>query len=135
MGTPPEGHAMTPPDVQLGLMLNLEPNWDGYGADRIDPAVVEVAQEFVRLLMALRGSDNLFVSPGRDGGVGIEWTSSARRFDLDLNPDGSMELLTENISTGAFETEVLVPGRFVIPAKLLRSLHLSIPLAGSRLSA
>lgn len=59
---------MIPPDVQLGLMLNLEPNRDGYGADRISPEVVEVAQEFVRLLMAVRDSENLFVSPGPNGG-------------------------------------------------------------------
>lgn len=63
---------MTPPDEQLGLMLALGDNWGGYGAAPPRPDVIEFAQEFVRLLMAIRGRDNLFVSPGRDGGVGIE---------------------------------------------------------------
>lgn len=114
---------MTPPDVQLGLMLNLEPNWDGYGADTISPEVVEVAQEFVRLLIAVRGSDGIFVSPGRDGGVGIEWDDAVTRYDLDVNPDGTMELLREDKKTEAVTVEQYTPGRFAVPPAMFRTIR------------
>ena len=61
---------MATPLEQLDLMRNLQPNWDGYGADPTDPAVIELAKEFVRLLATLRPGDpyrDVFVSPsGRD---------------------------------------------------------------------
>lgn len=107
---------MTPPDVQLGQMLDLPENWDGYGADRILPGVVEAAQEFVRLLIAVRGGDGIHVSPAPDGGVGVEWEDAATRFDLDFNPDGTMELLRVNKTTGQKRSELYTPQQFAAPA-------------------
>ncbi len=109
---------MTPPDVQLGLMLDLPENWDGYGADRIDPAVVEVAQEFVRLLTAIRRSDDLYVAPGRDGGVGVEWEEPGTRYSLDVNPDGTMQLLRVCKASGAMTTERFDPKQLVSAASM-----------------
>ena len=114
---------MTPPDVQLGLMLDLPENWDGYGADRIDPQVVEVAQEFVRLLVAVRGSDNLHVSPAPDGGVGVEWEDVGTRLDLDFNPDGTMELLRVNKATGEKRSELYTREQFAAPAAIFGSVR------------
>jgi hypothetical protein len=114
---------MTPPDVQLGLMLDLEPNWDGYGADRIDPQVVEVAQEFVRLLVAVRGSERVEVTPARDGGVGVAWEDANTRFDLDVNPDGSMELLRVTKGTNRKHSERYTQREFATLAGVFGSVR------------
>lgn len=109
---------------QLDLMLNLKPNWDGYGADPIQPEVIEVAKEFVGVLHALlgRGGDEagMFVTPGRDGGVVVEWEDANSEYEMNFDPDGAMEFLEENKLTGVMMTERFEPGRTAVPATLLR---------------
>ena len=109
---------------QLDLMLTLQSNWDGYNADPIVPEVVEVAKEFVGVLHALlgRGGDeaNMFVCPGRDGGVMVEWDDDGAEYEMDINTDGSFGFLREDKLTGVMTTEKFRAGRFAVPAALLR---------------
>lgn len=109
---------------QLDAMLTLKSNWDGYNADPIVPEVVEVAKEFVGVLHALlgRGGDetNMFVAPGRDGGVMVEWEDDAAEYEMDINPDGSFGFLREDKLTGVMTTEKFQAGRFAVPAEMLR---------------
>ncbi len=109
---------------QLNLMLNLQPNWDGYGAHPILPEVVEVAKEFVGVLHALlgRGGDetSMFVAPGPDGGVMVEWDDDGAEYEMDINPDGSFGFLREDKLTGVMTTEKFSAGRFAVPAAMLR---------------
>lgn len=109
---------------QLDAMLALESNWDGYNADPIVPEVVEVAKEFVGFLHALlgRGGDetNMFVAPGRDGGVQVEWDDDAAEYEMEINPDGSFGFLREDKMTGVMTEEKFSTGRFVVPAAPLR---------------
>lgn len=109
---------------QLDLMLTLTPNWDGYNADPIQPEVVEVAKEFVGVLHALlgRGGDEsgMFVTPGRDGGVVVEWEDANSEYEMNFDPDGALEFLEEDKLTGVMATERFEPGRTAVPAALLR---------------
>lgn len=109
---------------QLDAMLTLKSNWDGYNADPIVPEVVEVAKEFVGVLHALlgRGVDKtiMFVAPGRDGGVMVEWDDDAAEYEMDINPDGSFGFLREDKLTGVMTEEKFSAGRFAVPAALLR---------------
>lgn len=116
---------------QLDLMLNLEPNWDGYGADRILPEVVEVAKEFVGVLHALlgRGGDetNMFVAPGRSGGVLVEWDDATSEYEVEFNHDGSSGFLRMDKQTRVMHTERFDAGPFVIPAGLLSAVGQLVP--------
>jgi hypothetical protein len=109
---------------QLDLMLTLQSNWDGYNADPIVPEVIEVAKEFVGMLHALlgRGGDEtgMFVTPGRDGGVLVEWGDDTAEFEMEINPDGSFGFLREDKLTGVMTTEKFQAGRFAVPAAMLR---------------
>lgn len=112
---------------QLDAMLTLKSNWDGYNADPIVPEVIEVAKEFVGVLHALlgRGGDetSMFVSPGRDGGVMVEWEDDGAEYEMEINPDGSFGFLREDKITGVMTTEKFRAGRFAVPASLLRVLR------------
>lgn len=109
---------------QLDAMLTLKSNWDGYNADPPLPEVLEVAKEFVGVLHALlgRGGDetNMFVTPGRDGGVLVEWDDDAAEYEMEINPDGSFGFLREDRLTGEMTEERFRAGRFAVPASLLR---------------
>lgn len=109
---------------QLDAMLTLKPNWDGYNADPVVPEVVEVAKEFVGVLRALlgRGGDEtgMFVSPGRAGGVLVEWDDDAAEYEMEINPDGSFGFLREDKLTGVMTEEKFSAGRFAVPAAMLR---------------
>lgn len=109
---------------QLDLMLTLQPNWDGYNADPIVPEVVEVAKEFVGVLHALlgRGGDEtgMFVAPGRDGGVMVEWDDDGAEYEMDINPDGSFGFLREDKLTGVMTEEKFSAGRFAVPVEMSR---------------
>ena len=101
-------------------MRNLPPNWDGYGAEPTDPAVIEVAKEFVRLLAALRPNDpvpDVFVSPGRAGGVLIEWADDRAEHEVEIEPDGTWGFLHIDRATGRMTEQRFVPrSRPSIPA-------------------
>lgn len=109
---------------QLDAMLTLKSNWDGYNADPPLPEVIEVAKEFVGVLHALlgRGGDetNMFVAPGRDGGVLVEWADEAAEYEMEINLDGSFGFLREDKLTGEMTEEKFRAGRFAVPAALLR---------------
>jgi len=120
----PRGTGMTKLTEQLDLMLTLKPNWDGYNADPIKPEVIEVAKEFVGVLLALlgRGADEtgMYVAPGRDGGAMVGWEDADAEFEMNFDPDGALEFLEENKLTGVMATERFEPGHSAVPASLLR---------------
>jgi hypothetical protein len=112
---------------QLDAMLTLKSNWDGYNADPIVPEVIEVAKGFVGVLKALRGrgadETGIYVFPGRDGGVQVEWEDDAAEYEMEFNPDGSFGFLREDKLTGVMTTEKFEPGPFAAPAALLRRIQ------------
>ncbi|MBX9628036.1 MAG: hypothetical protein K2X82_29830 [Gemmataceae bacterium] len=117
---------MATPLEQLDLMRDLRPNWDGYGADPTDPAVIEVAKEFVRLLAALRPGDpykDVFVSPGRAGGVLIEWADARAEHELEIEPDGTWGFLHTDRSTGQMTERRLRPTGQVVHPGVLQELR------------
>lgn len=114
---------MATPLEQLDAMRNLEENWDGYGAAVPVPEAIELAKEFVGLLASLRGGTDalagVFVSPGRDGGVLIEWDDASSEHELEINPDGSLGFLHTDKLTQVMKSETFRSGRFAIPRGLL----------------
>jgi hypothetical protein len=111
---------------QLDAMLTLKPNWDGYNADPIDPRVVTLAKEFVALLTALQPTGRvgeMHVTPGRDGGVLIEWVDPAFEHELDIKPDGSIGFLHIEKATRVMTERSFEPGRFSVHPGLLKEIR------------
>ncbi|WP_171474382.1 hypothetical protein [Frigoriglobus tundricola] len=75
---------------------------NSYHAECVCPEVLELAKESVGLLTAFRGADPLWaihVSPGRAGGVLIEWADARSEHELELEPDGTWGFLhTERVT-------------------------------------
>jgi hypothetical protein len=111
---------------QLDAMLQLPPNWDGYGAGPIEPGIVDWAKDFVayfEALQSLQGIDRgIRVYPSRTGGVQIEWEDSRFERELELNPDGSIGLLHVEKATGAMREETFRPGKAAVAPGFLLSL-------------
>lgn len=103
---------MATPIEQLDAMKGLPENWDGYGAAVPIPEAIELAKDFVRRLITntkRSGSYGVFVAPGRDGGVQIEWTDATYDHELEINPDGSIGMLHVDRTTGAMDEERFEP--------------------------
>lgn len=103
---------------QLDAMLTLKPNWDGYGADPTDSAVVPWAKELVGLLTALErraGTDwSVRVYPTRVGGVQIEWSDATHDRELELDPDGTVGMLHIERASGRMHEESFRPGGWAV---------------------
>ena len=87
---------MATPLEQLDAMRTLALNWDGYNADPPRSDVLDVAKEFVEFIAASRPADpwrDVFVSPGRAGGVLIEWADAKFEHELEIEPDGTWGFL------------------------------------------
>lgn len=118
---------MATPLEQLDLMRNLRENWDGYGAEPVVPEVVEVAKEFVDLLAAVRDRtdryEGIHVSPGRAGGVLIEWDEPGYEHELEVNPDGSLGFLHTDLATGQMIERRFPPGRHAVQPGVLKEIR------------
>jgi hypothetical protein len=117
---------MATPLEQLDAMRNLQPNWDGYHADPPRPEVLELAKEFVGLLAAFRGSEmerNVHVSPGRAGGVLIEWLDARFEHELEIEPDGTWGFLHTDRATGHMIERKFTPTRQAVHVGLLKELR------------
>ena len=113
---------------QLEAMLGLKPNWDGYGADAIDPRPVAVAKEIVGFFEAFVSRygpklRDLRVYPTRIGGVQIEWEDDVFENELELEPDGRMEFLHVHRVTGQTKTVVVPPGNGAVQPGFLHQLR------------
>lgn len=117
---------MATPLEQLDAMRNLRANWDGYEADPPSPEVLDVAKEFVGLLTAFRGADSLreiHVSPGRAGGVLIEWADPRSEHELEIEPDGTWGFLHTDRTTGKMTERKFPPTRQVIHPGVLKEIR------------
>ena len=117
---------MATPIEQLDAMRALAPNWDGYNADPPDPAVIEVAKEFVALLTAFRAGDRyegVSVYPGRAGGVLIEWSDEKFDHELEIDPDGKWGFLHIDRATGQTSERTFSPTRHVIHPGVLKEIR------------
>jgi hypothetical protein len=117
---------MATPLEQLDAMRNLAPNWDGYNADPPRPEVLDVAKEFVAFIAASRPDDprrEIHVSPGRAGGVLIEWSDAKFEHELEIEPDGRWGFLHTDRVTGAMTESTFVHTRQVIHPGVLKELR------------
>lgn len=122
-------------DVLNGFRALL-PNWDGYGASPILPSAIDLARELISLMESLLAEEaraSLTLLPVRHGGVQIEWADADEDHELGVEPDGSLEFLHIDKSTGAMaERKYPSAGQAVHPGVLreLRAMRESVISVG-----
>ena len=107
---------MATPIEQLASMRSLEENWDGYGAAAPQANLIDLAQEFTRLIETVlrntaAGPGILHVSPTRVGGILIDWEDSGMQHEVELNPDCSIGFLHRNKASGRMRSSSLILSR------------------------
>lgn len=111
---------------QLDAMLTLKPNWDGYNADTIRPEAVALAKEFVELLIDFRparSEGQMHVTPGRAGGVLVEWEDATHQHEVEINADGSIGFLHTSKADGSMIERRFPPGLYAVVPGLLSELR------------
>ena len=113
---------------QLEAMRGVKANWDGYGADPPAPAAIDLVADLVRLFAALRPgfeAPAVYVTPTRIGGVQVMWEDEGYEHELEVEPDGTIEVMhTERVSK-QHTIRRFAPGNQPVTAEmLLRLRHL-----------
>jgi len=81
-------------DQRLADLARLEEDWDSYGAAPIAPEAIKIASHLMRRVLMHRPYPPYFVGPIPYGGVEIEWRNCDKRVEIDVRPDGSLDVLT-----------------------------------------
>jgi hypothetical protein len=76
----------------ISELANLPDNWDSYGSPRLKSSAVQRA---VEVLVAARSSyaPAPRIAAVSGGGLQIEWEMGARELEIEVLPDGSIEIL------------------------------------------
>lgn len=70
----------------------LKQNWDGYGAEPLEPSVIQAALHFVDLI---RCSPNIEVFPTALGTIQFEWENGIYYVETEVYPDGSIQSFSQ----------------------------------------
>ena len=87
-------------EEKLQNFATLEKNWDSYGAPPLSEYVIDRARRILIMGLAF-DLPRPFVSPGADGGIGIEWDTPTVELYVDVQPFDEPDgyLLTLNVDT------------------------------------
>jgi len=99
--------------ANLEALLDLEPNWDSYGAATIAPKAVETATWLLEQILSDAAPEPLIgasadgsvgitwewtepqVVPTNEGGAQLEWHKSGTDLEIEVKPDGRVCVLWE----------------------------------------
>ena len=70
----------------------LKQNWDGYGAEPLEPSVIVAALHFVDLIGC---SPNIKVFPTALGTIQFEWENGIYYIETEVHPDGSIQSFSQ----------------------------------------
>ncbi len=76
---------------QLWGLLELQRNWDSYGAKPIDRRSVEFVILLLRSLALVEGVEAPTVTASPDGNAALCWDNGDRSLDVEILPDGNIE--------------------------------------------
>jgi hypothetical protein len=77
---------------ELNQLAALAPNWDGYGAPRISPAIIDAARQFVDRLPE-QASSRPAVVPMSPGNLQLEWHEGDRVLELEFETADTIHYL------------------------------------------
>ncbi|MEX0703743.1 MAG: hypothetical protein WD069_16720 [Planctomycetales bacterium] len=78
--------------AELDQIAALQPDWDGYGAPRIDPAIIEAARRFIDLLVEEMPSRATIVAMS-PGNLQFEWHEGRRVLELEFETPDTIHYL------------------------------------------
>jgi hypothetical protein len=78
--------------ADLDSLRVLNPNWDGYGAPAIDPAIIEAARSFLATL-PLGSIPRPQVVPLSNGALQLEWHAGPKSLELEFETPASIRYL------------------------------------------
>ena len=88
--------------ADIRALGDLEPNWDGYGAPAIDPAVLAAAEAFVGKLPGILAPRPRVV-PMSNGTLQLEWHAGPKSWELEFESPHSIRYLQWNPDEGVEE--------------------------------
>ena len=92
----PEARSGWLPDTlrKFVQLLDLPPNWDGYSARAVDPAILERALR-VLLDVVPPGAPVPYIVPSPAGGIQVEWHERHADVELEFKVDGTASFFME----------------------------------------
>lgn len=93
-------------EAKLNELASLQPNWDGYGASVIDPAIIAAARKFVASLpenLAFRPH----VVPMSTGNLQLEWHRGSRTLELEFESRQLIHFLQWHPEAGVEEEDTI----------------------------
>jgi hypothetical protein len=91
--------------AQIDRLHDLLPNWDSYGARRIDPSSIEIAKRVLEALASVDTVEEPTVTATPDGKVAFCWDDGQRSLDLEVCPDGWLDFSYLNESLEILDEE------------------------------
>ena len=90
---------------RIDRLRELEPNWDSYGAKRIDLPSIDLANQLLKSLSKIEGVECPTVTASPDGNVGLCWDSGERSLDVEVLPSGKFAYAYLNENAPAMDRE------------------------------
>jgi hypothetical protein len=85
--------------VRLALLLSLPPGWDSYAANQVSFLALTRALTVLDLAL-FPDSPAPSIVPTRSGGLQLEWHRSGKDLEIEISPDGSIDVFGEDAETG-----------------------------------
>lgn len=92
--------------ASLDKLRRFEANWDGYGAVRLDPKILDAAARFVESL-ASDAIPTPQVVPMTRGRVQLEWHRGSRSLELEFESPQTVHFLKWDSESGVEEEDVV----------------------------
>ncbi len=106
-------------EAEFRSLGELSPNWDGYGAPAIDPAVIAAVRSFVaRIPHGLAPRPR--VVPMSSGMVQLEWHAGARSLELEFEAPDSIRYLRWHPEEGIEDEDSFPAADVEIAVDLIR---------------
>ena len=90
----------------LDHFARLEPNWDGYGAERINPVVIRETRELLTRI-ADRTEKAPIIVPTSRGAIQLEWHRGSRCLELEFESQAMIHYLMWDPKAGVEEEDVV----------------------------
>jgi len=88
--------------LQVAPLLDLQDNWDGYGADKPAPLPLVLAGLTLSILSAIGHAVAPDIMPLRDGGISLTWSGSdSSEMEIEYRTDAQIRFTTK---TGDYNT-------------------------------
>ncbi len=90
---------------EIDRLAALGPNWDGYGSDALDRAILDAARQFVARMAPAPAAQPLVV-PMSNGALQFEWHRGQRILELEIEDPETIHYLKWDPAEGIEEEDV-----------------------------